>query len=162
MMPATYEPIATTTLGASASSITFSSIASTWTDLRLVLVATGTSGTVTGLRFNSDTATNYSNVYMYGNGSAPTSSVNNSDNRIYLGWDLLSTTIPFMFTCDIMRYAGSTNKTVLITSSEDKNGSGFVYRSVGMWRNTAAITSITLLSNFATGTTATLYGIKAA
>ena len=38
-MPATYEPIATTTLGSAATNITFSSIPATYTDLRLVLVA---------------------------------------------------------------------------------------------------------------------------
>jgi hypothetical protein len=36
-MAATYEPIATQTLGSAATSITFSSIAADWTDLRLVL-----------------------------------------------------------------------------------------------------------------------------
>jgi hypothetical protein len=37
-MPATYEPIATTTLGTAAAFITFSSIPATYTDLRLVIV----------------------------------------------------------------------------------------------------------------------------
>ena len=37
---ATYEPIATQTLASAAASITFSSIAATYTDLRLVLTCT--------------------------------------------------------------------------------------------------------------------------
>jgi len=46
----------------------------------------------------------------------------------------------------------------------DQNGSGVVANIVGLWRNTAAITSINLSTlsayNFNIGTTATLYGIK--
>jgi hypothetical protein len=64
---------------------------------------------------------------------------------------------------NIFSYAGSTNKTCLIESSEDKNGSGSTVRTVGLWRDTSAITSIEVLmssSTFATGTIATLYGIK--
>jgi hypothetical protein len=66
-------------------------------------------------------------------------------------------------TVDIFSYAGSTNKTALVTSQSDQNGSGAVERSCGLWRNTAAITRIDIFpnsaNNFATGTTATLYGI---
>ena len=44
-MATTYEPIATTTLGSAAASITFSSIAGTYTDLRLVLSLIPATGT---------------------------------------------------------------------------------------------------------------------
>jgi hypothetical protein len=49
-MPATYEPIATTTLGGAAATITFSSISSAYTDLRIVLVGTTTASVVPALR----------------------------------------------------------------------------------------------------------------
>ena len=51
-MPATYEPIATTTLGSAAASITFSSIAGTYTDLRLVMVGTTSASDWAFVRFN--------------------------------------------------------------------------------------------------------------
>jgi len=64
---------------------------------------------------------------------------------------------------DIFSYAGSTFKTGLMETSADLNGSGQVIRSVGLWQNTAAITSIKLevqTHNWNIGTIATLYGIK--
>ena len=67
--------------------------------------------------------------------------------------------------CSSDLYAGSTYKTMLTMDSNDLNGSGSVETTVGLWRSTAAINTITLSANadtFAAGTTATLYGIKAA
>lgn len=166
-MPATYEPIATTTLGSAASSITFSSIASSWTDLRVVCVyTTANFGIYTTLRFNSDSGGNYSDTYIIGDGSSATSA-RDSGGATFIGFGAYPNGISsgqFNFvTADIFSYAGSTNKTSLLTSSLDKNGSGDVQRMVGLWRNTSAITSLTIATNGGTmsaGTTATLYGIK--
>ena len=165
-MPATYEPIATTTLGSAASSITFSSIPATYTDLRVVFVATtsSTSGQVL-IRYNGTTTTLYSNTNLYGTGSAAGSNRNANINTIDWMQGTFSTTLPQMVTLDIFSYAGSTNKTTLATYNGDKNGSGYVQNSVFLYRNTAAIDTILLYANtgnFNTGTTATLYGIKAA
>lgn len=162
-MPATYEPIATTTLGSAASSITFSSIASSWTDIRLVLTATASGGNgAPRLTFNLDTGSNYSVTVLYGDGSTAGSYAQTSQAFIG-GADLVITANPTLRTYDIFSYAGSTNKTLLQTENADKNGSGTVARIVGLWRNTSAITSMTITmsaNNFAIGTTATLYGIK--
>lgn len=167
-MAKTYEPIATTTLGSAASTITFSSIPNTYTDLRIVLVGTSDAtgaGQAVLMRFNSDTATNYSATRLSGNGSAASSARWTNIASIYCSIDGLSTTIPTLQMIDIFSYAGSTYKTALISNNEDKNGSGYVEARVGLWRSTSAITSVSLLigsGNFATGTVATLYGIKAA
>jgi archaellum component FlaF (FlaF/FlaG flagellin family) len=163
-MPATYEPIATTTLGSAASSITFSSIPGTYTDLRLTLVATsvGTSDYNIQITFNSDTGTNYSKTSLQGNGTAASSSANTNVSYLYPMEGEGVTTTPSFYALDIFSYAGSTNKSCLIEQNIDLNGSGRVFRSVGLWRSTSAITTISLLlsgSNFATGTRATLYGI---
>jgi hypothetical protein len=162
-MPATYEPIATTTLGSAASTITFSSIPSTYTDLRLVLVATTTTETSCYLQFNSDTGTNYSRTELSGNGSAAFSSGGSSQAQISLVYSSISTTIPSFITLDIFSYAGNTFKTCLTSASQDVNGSGLVGCNVGLWRSTSAITSVNFIfysGSFAAGTTATLYGIK--
>jgi hypothetical protein len=162
-MAPTYEPIATTTLGTAAATITFSSIPATYTDLILVTNLSYTAGGATLMRFNSDTGNNYSYTYIYGDGTSAASS--KGQDRTSIVVDLASgfdTTLFGMFTANIFSYAGSTNKTILIENSNDKNGSGTVERSVRLWRNTSAITSISLThsaSTFKAGTTATLYGI---
>ena len=165
-MPATYEPIATTTLSSAASTITFSSIGAGYTDLRLILVCTTSPGGMAPqIRLNSDSGTNYSMTELTGNGAsaASTRQINRNQVDLYYSGIGTSTTIPMMWTVDFFSYAGSTNKTMLITRSSDQNGSGEVMREVSLWRNTAAIDTILLrlstAGNFATGTTATLYGI---
>jgi hypothetical protein len=167
-MPATYEPIATTTLGSAAATITFSSIPSTYTDLRLVITVTGASGAAgqdLQMQYNSDsTSTNYSFTQIYGNGSTVSTSTQGG-NRVS-GYVYVSDTIPQFYTMDLFSYAGSTFKTGLFTGNGDTNGgaNNRVGTVVSLWRNTAAISSISLyLSgsfNMAAGTTATLYGIK--
>ena len=163
-MATTYDKIATTTLGSSAASITFSSIAASWTDLRLVMTTTTSTGSITELQFNGDTGTNYSNTVLYGDGTSAYSSNLTTNNFIYT-YAGSTATIPVFYTIDIFSYAGSTYKTALLTGSGDGNGSGRVANIVGLWRSTSAITSVTVLPNsgtYSTGTTATLYGIKSA
>jgi hypothetical protein len=164
-MATTYDPIATTTLGSAASSISFSSINSAYTDLRVVLVGTTTAAGDWNLTYNG-TTTGYSMTYMFGDGtSASTSRVSNAANINMTRALSTSTTIPTMYQIDIFSYAGSTNKTCLFSGSEDLNGLGVTNRGVGLWQNTAAITTVTITmpsTTFAVGTIATLYGIKAA
>jgi hypothetical protein len=155
--------IATTTLGSAASSIVFTSIPATYTDLRIVFVGTATSATGLRAQFNSDTGTNYSRTSLLGDGSAVYSQRGTNIAFISLGInDNLSTTIPTLRTMDIFSYAGSTNKTVFTNESTDSNGGGAATIAVQMWRNTGAITSVSLNvsgTTMAAGTTATLYGI---
>ena len=160
-MATTYEKIATTTLGSAASSITFSSIAATYTDLRVTFVGASTGGANLRLQLNTDTGTNYSKTNLYGRGATADSARSTSAGPIYLTDDGITST-PHFYAIDLFSYAGSTYKTFLWEGSEDNNGSGSVVRGVGLWRNTAAITSVILYDNgntFNTGTTATLYGI---
>jgi hypothetical protein len=168
-MAITYDPIFTQTLGSSASSITFSSIPATFTDLRFVITghATGTNGEIMRIQFNSDTGSNYSATELRATGSSVSSNrfSNTTSMRIaFMADDFLGATIISTASVDIFSYTGSTNKTALGTGSVDANGSGYVTRSVGLWRNTSAITSITILPAsgdvWTAGTTATLYGIK--
>ena len=166
MATATYDLIASQTLGSAASSITFSSIAASWTDLRLILTGQGTSTINVLLTFNGDTGSNYSDTYLQGNGTAVIGGRSPlSYQSIYLTEEISwSGTVPTNLICDIFSYAGSTYKTSLSAVSGDYNGSGFSTRFVGLWMSTSAITSITITAapNWASGTTAQLYGIKSA
>jgi hypothetical protein len=163
-MATTYEKIATTTLGSAATSIDLTSIGSGYTDLRLVLNLIGTfSGA--GLRFNSDSGSNYSMTYLNGDGASAISYQLSNQTRVNLGPVNVasSATIPDFIALDIFSYAGSTYKTFLNAQSYDNNGSGDVTRQVGLWRSTSAITSINITNmgsgNFNTGSIATIYGI---
>lgn len=167
-MPSTYEPIASTTLGSTTGTITFSSIPSTYTDLRIVLVATSSTSSTTEFRFNGSSASIYSYTRLLGTGTAAASGGNSTATTTYINPYGISSTQPSMATVDIFSYAGSTNKTALSSSSNDINAAGgYVIRGVHLWQSTAAITSVSLLADtgsgtFNVGTTATLYGIKAA
>ena len=155
-MPATYEPIATTTLS-SAATITFSSIPATYTDLIMVVSApTAASTAYTNMQINSDTATNYSWTLLDGDGAAANSSRGTSTTFIPT-WQR-STTDPTMGIVHFLSYAGSTYKTVLVEGSTASLNT--VSRRVGLWRSTSAITTIYIAATLPIGTTATLYGIK--
>jgi hypothetical protein len=166
-MPATYEPIATSTLGSAANSITFSSIPGTYTDLRIVFNVSGLStGNDPAIRVNGNTA-GYSGTWLRGSGSAGSSSRFTATSSIFLSpWSGGLTSNPSLFTIDIFSYTTSVNKTFLVSSSMDNNGSGSIGYVVGLRTTTNAITSVTLIlspsGNFNSGTIATLYGIKAA
>ena len=154
--------IATTTLGSASTTITFSSIPGTYTDLRVVLCGIIQGGNNANGRYNGDTGSNYSNTMIGGDGSSANSYRNTNTTWIRF-FDIAAAggTYPQLITWDIFNYAGSTNKTSLATTSNDGNGSGAVERSVALWRNTAAITSVSIVGTdtFPIGTTATLYGI---
>tara|TARA_R110000868_G_scaffold118811_1_gene314884 strand:- start:803 stop:1297 length:495 start_codon:yes stop_codon:yes gene_type:complete len=164
-MPATYEPIATTTLGSNAASYTFSSIPGTYTDLVLIVNGGATSATYSlKMQVNGDTASNYSDTSMQGNGTTAASNRNTS-NTSMRSEATPTTTLNSVWIANFMNYANTTtNKTVLVRGN---NASALVAANVNLWRSTAAITSIKVffdatLSNILSGTSLTLYGIKAA
>jgi hypothetical protein len=159
----TYEPVATTTLSSAASTITFSSIPATWTDLRLVIVINGVSTANYALLKLNNTTGNIGFTTLAGNGSSAGTGRSTSD-VLYLNYQAtLSTTLPTFSTVDLFSYAGSTFKSMLVTSNYDKNGSGNVERFVSTCTTTSAINRIDIYTSsgtFNTGTTASLYGIK--
>jgi hypothetical protein len=166
-MAITYEPIATTTLSSTATSINFNSIPATYTDLRIVMISIlQTTFCIPGIRFNGLTTNIMSQTDIYGDGATAGTSSNTSTSRVLFGVAAQTTSDPAFFTCDISNYTGTTFKSLLVDGSMDRNGSGYVNRTVGIWRSTAAITSINIIdgfsNGFAIGTTATLYGIKEA
>jgi hypothetical protein len=164
-MAITYEPIATTTVSGFANNVDFTSIPNTYTDLRIVfymkMITTNSSMSV---RVNGDSGANYSVIYMLGDATAPAASTSTNATQWVIGqgrnanWQ--------MYTLDIFSYAGSTNKTMLAASATDMNGSGTLWRTCGLWRNTSAITSVSLFmgasSEILGGSMATLYGIRRA
>ena len=161
-MPTTYEPIATNTLGSAASSVTFSSIPGTYTDLIVVMQYANSTGLAdVYFQFNSDTGSNYSRTQLFGTGSAAGSNRGTSETA-FNGVGYVGTTLSQSIS-HIMNYSNTTtNKTILVRHNGTSN---LVMANVGLWRNTSAITSILIgysTNNFIAGSTFTLYGIKAA
>lgn len=159
----TYTAIATQTLASAASSVTFSSIPSGYTDLQIVISATA-SGLVNGrLQVNGDTSSGlYSTTVLYGTGSSAASTRQSGQNSIWLdNTDTGSNTN--VTTISLMSYSNATTyKTCLVRGSA---ASTQVDAHVGLWRNTNAITSITLFPSsgtYSAGSTFSLYGIAAA
>jgi hypothetical protein len=115
------------------------------------------------MRLNSDTGTNYSYTYLSGDGSSATSGRYATQNFIPINWISPSTTITTATLTNINNYSNTTTyKTVLTRSNNANTGTDAI---VSLWRNTAAITTILLFSssgNILSGSTFTLYGIKAA
>lgn len=160
-MPATYEPIASQTLGSNAASITFSDISGSFTDLVLVLNGTNTNDNNYLLRLNGDTGSNYSTTRLGADSSGAWS--DRASNATSITLSNGTHTNRGLLILNVMSYSNTNvNKTVLNQSAIGTTGVG---RQVGLWRSTAAVTSVTILvasNNIASGTTASLFGIKAA
>jgi hypothetical protein len=160
-MPNTYVALATQTLGSTASSVTFSSIPNIYTDLVLIASIKYVSvGGFSKLTFNGDTATNYSNTIVYGNGSAALSA--RTSNDVFIGTSYDANTEISTDTFHIQNYSNTTTfKTVLNRHSAAGTRAEAL---VGLWRKTPeTINSLTLTggNNYAAGSTFSLYGIAA-
>ena len=166
-MANTFTLIASYTAAGSVSSIDFTSIPSTYTDLAIYLSARQSRSEVvsnTRIEFNGSSS-NLSCRYIQGTGSAAVSSSNasylfaaspaNSATANTFGNSLIY----------IPNYAGSTNKSVSWDAVTETNASNAeAYLVAGLWANTDAITSIELSSlsgdNFMEHSTAYLYGVS--
>ena len=170
-MANTYEPIATTTLANTSTSIVFSSIPQTYTDL--IVVFTGTNTTANNamtleVDINGDGGNNYSSTQLYENGTGSALGARGSNNN---GGNLGLTNKNSMgiATIQFMNYSNSTTYKTWLSRFGALGGpepqSGVI---VGLWRNTAAITQLNFNQPagqsgvFDVGCTFTLYGIKAA
>jgi len=159
--------------GTSSSGVTFSSIPGTYSHLQLRLFlrcsVTGGGSESLILRVNGDSGTNYSAHRLYGDGTSTYGVGYTNLTETFLG-DIARSGVDnssyTVFIIDILDYANTNKyKTFRCLTGRDHNGSGRVGLYSSLWRNTSAITSISVApettgwqqySHFA------LYGIKAA
>lgn len=169
-----YESIATASGGSG--TITFSSIPSTFAHLQIRITARNTNGGSSefgniDMRFNNDSAANYSDHYLYANGTTLTVG-SNVTSRTLIGVTanpcagLLTNTFG-VAVIDILDYANTNKyKTTRALAGGDFNGSGSVQIMSGNWRSTSAINRIDLISyggtTYNSNTKIALYGIKSA
>ena len=160
----TYEHIQTQVLTGTTGSLTFNNF-SGYTHLRLVMHGRAAGNTGIALQFNGDTASNYAANYHEAPSSSSTPVAENyrNVNILRVVWNgYWQNSYPTMTIVDIHNYANSAGfKTV-----QAKSGNAYTYLeyTMGLWRSTAPITSITISNtgqNLLTGSTFSLHGIKA-
>jgi hypothetical protein len=173
-IPSSFESIATINVGTAVSSITFSSIPSTYTSLQIRFMASAAYGsynnTTIRCELNGDTtSSNYYFHALYGEGSSAIAQATQLQ-KITQGLDSPTTTSIYgVGIIDLHNYAITTqNKTLRAFAGFDTNGevsANRVYLSSMLWMNTSAINSIKLIGqdgNWTVGSTFALYGIKGA
>lgn len=173
-MATTYQLIASVTVGSGGtSSLAFSSIPQTYTDL-LIKLSTRSNRTASyvdalAIKFNGSGGTAYSDVYLAGDGSSTLTNLESSlaFNSIMYGNTNLATANTFSNNeIYIPNYASSKNKTSMSDGATESNIASQPRMSTlgAYWSNTAAITDIAITSQnaatFQQYTTAYLYGIK--
>ena len=164
-----YDSIATVTVGSATSSITFSSIPSTYTHLQIrSITRQNGGGTEIGLmQFNSDSASNYARHRLVGNGSTATAGAATSQTSILVGETPAAASNIFgANVIDILDYANTNKyKTVRAIGGWDENGGGESNLRSGLWMSTSAISSITITlsaQQYVQYSQFALYGIKGA
>jgi hypothetical protein len=175
-MANTFELIASSTVGASnVSSITFSAIPNTFTDLVLQVSARTTDW---GYSYNnlylsingSPSGSSYSNRILYAVGTTAGSFSQSGTSQLLIGATPSTAGTASTFS-NVMtylpNYAGSTNKSTSSDGASERNsatnGDIFVSLIAGLRSNTTAISSLVLTSDssdFVQYSTAYLYGVK--
>jgi hypothetical protein len=164
-MANTYTLISSVTLGSAASSIDFTSIPATYTDLLVSVSARGsTAGVIENIviQFNGAT-TQFTDRLLSGNGSAAQS---DNDTNIRVKMPAATATASTFGNAYfyVPNYAGSTNKSVSVDAVTENNATLAVSQlSAALWSNTAAITSVKIKAdagNLVQYSTAYLYGIS--
>ena len=177
-MPNTLTLIASSTVGSGgATTIDFTSIPQTYTDLKLVMStrnqASNGGRDYASIRFNGDSGTNYSRVWAYGLDGSPGAGSGTSEPtlRVIVQNDSQSTASTFSNTeVYIPNYTGSSTKSVSIDSVAENNSNStyVVEMSASLWNSSSAITYMTIYPANTSGTgdffvqhsTFYLYGIK--
>ena len=160
-----YESIATTIVGTATSTITFSSIPSTYQHLQLRAFSNSTTGAPARIRFNSDSGSNYILHVIQGNSASVGAGAATAQSGID---GIISSNASNVFgasVVDILDYTNTNKYTTIKAFDGYETGStGTVYLYSGLWLNTAAISTITLTDssggNFNTYSSFALYGIK--
>lgn len=169
-MPKTYDPVASTTLRAAASEITFSSIPSTYNDLVICIYGRSTDGGASWrdvrVQFNNDSSGSYSRTNLYADNSGVFTNRSTNETSFYLACISAGQSASGIFGFGLLQVYQYTNtnffKTATLLSSR---GAADAWRTVNMWRSTSAITSMRFfpnVGNFDTGTSISIYGIKVA
>jgi hypothetical protein len=169
-----FESIATATVGSGGTTtVTFSSIPSTYTHLQLRFIARANyAGNMFSgaMRYNSDSGANYSWHAIYGSGNTSVVAYGVTGYTYDYSINVMGTNTSNTFgsnVVDILDYKNTNKfKTIRTLTGGDGNGSGSVGLMSTLWQSTAAINSISISTagygDFLQYSHFALYGIKGA
>jgi len=168
-VPPSFESIASTS-PTSGTSITLSSIPSTYKHLQIRYSIITDAYSDIRIRFNGDTGSNYTSHILWGriNGSVGAEGYTAAGSGLIYSNNIEGTTdtYPNVGIIDVIDYANTSKyKTVRTLAGDDNNGQlnpkAMVQLSSNAWLSTSAINSLTIITGtFSTGTIISLYGIK--
>lgn len=169
----TYEPIATFTLPGDTTTQTLSGIPNTYTDLIITVSTAEQTGSSNGLRvyFNGqNTGGTYDVTHGVGRTSTASSQRETSINTYSTAWSAAPGANLGSFFCQIhiMNYTSTSWYKPIITNIYQSEATQDTELSVGNWRNTAVINSVSFETSggsgnqLKAGTVFTIFGIKAA
>jgi hypothetical protein len=146
-------------------SITFSSIPSTYTDLVLKLSARNNGVQYFGQVYFNGNTSNYSRRSLFGDGASSGSGAFSNEFTLVNNPSTYTASTFGNFEIYIPNYAGSANKSFSIDAVTENNATtSYAFLYAGLWANTSAITSITMVpfspDQFVEHTTAYLYGVS--
>jgi len=166
-MANTYTLIAAQTLASNATTVTFTSIPSTYTDLCIKVSARTNSAAVYEYMYiNFNNTTYVATVrYLQGSGSGANSG---TESTGYLGIVDGNNATANTFSNNeiyIPNYAGSNNKSYSVDGTMENNATeSYMHLIAGLWSSTAAINQIAIKAgntqSFLTNSTFYLYGVK--
>jgi len=164
----TYTPIATTTLGSAAASVTLSSISTAYTDLIVIVNTYLSANAYSYMQVGNnglDAGTNLSVTWLYGYGNSTSGSIRQSNTATpFFDWQGndqgFGTAI-----INFQNYANTSVYKTFLFKDASTNTHGELDVGVGLWRSTSALNTIKFTAagtTFVAGSTFTVYGIQAA
>lgn len=155
-------------LGSTSSTISFTSIPSTYTHLQLrSWASSSTQNADIFVRFNEDaSSSNYDTIYWGSNGSNTPGGANSATPGAYYGLNATESGYPWVGVMDIQDYTNTSNhKNLIANSGSDRNNvsTGTIYHHGSRWKNTVAINRIDIViisASFSVGSIFALYGMK--
>lgn len=166
MATPTYDLIDSVTLSATATSVSFTGIGSSYRDLVLVAQHSASSQSYLSIRFNDDSGTNYPIVWMAGVGTLAASNSSDTYDRLLITQSYTNTQ-DNQWIMQILDYAQTDkHKALLIRQNEQASGWEHTSATASRWESTSALTKIQIWpnytlgsGNFTIGSTFHLYGI---
>ena len=151
--------LASITLQQASSSVTFSNIPSNYRDAIIVVNGSLSGGDVQA-QLNADTGSNYSTVIMRGNATSNAQTHSGGSMQLFLGSTTSGAKLDVI--SEFIDYSVTNKQKTALSRSGYKTSGGVdtVESTASRWNNTAAVTSIRIISggSFQVGSTFNLYG----